>query len=57
MDLGLSGRKAIVCASTAGLGLACAVALAEEGASVAINGRDEERLRSAAELVGRGGEG
>jgi len=57
MDLGLCGRKAIVCASTAGLGLACAVALAEEGASVAINGRDEERLRSAAELVGRGGEG
>lgn len=31
MDLGLSRRKAIVCASTAGLGLACAVALAEEG--------------------------
>lgn len=52
MDLGLAGRRAIVCASTAGLGLACAVALAEEGASVVINGRDEERLRAAAELVG-----
>jgi len=51
MDLGLAGRKAIVCASTAGLGLACATALAAEGASVVINGRDEERLREAEKSV------
>ena len=41
-----------MCASTAGLGLAGAVALAEEGAPVVTNGRDEERLRAAAERLG-----
>ena len=51
MDLGISGRRAIVCASTQGLGLACAIALAQEGVDVAINGRDEERLAAAAKTV------
>jgi 3-oxoacyl-[acyl-carrier protein] reductase len=34
MDLGLTGRTALVCGASAGLGLACAEALAEEGANV-----------------------
>ena len=34
MDLGLKGRKAIICASSQGLGLACATALAREGCTV-----------------------
>lgn len=44
MDLGISGRNALVCASSRGLGRACATALARAGARVAINGRDEARL-------------
>jgi 3-oxoacyl-[acyl-carrier protein] reductase len=44
MDLGISGRNAIVCASSRGLGRACATALARAGAKVAINGRDEALL-------------
>lgn len=40
MDLGIAGRNAIVCASSKGLGRACAVELAHAGARVAINGRD-----------------
>ena len=51
MDLGISGRHAIVCASSSGLGLACAIALAQEGVHVAINGRDEERLAAALKQV------
>ena len=51
MDLGIAGRKAIVCASSRGLGRACATALAEAGCEVVINGRDRERLAAtAAEL-------
>ncbi|NVO15638.1 MAG: SDR family oxidoreductase [Rhodoplanes sp.] len=44
MDLGLAGRTAIVCASSRGLGRACAQRLAEAGCTVVINGRDRERL-------------
>jgi 3-oxoacyl-[acyl-carrier protein] reductase len=47
MDLGLQGRKALVCASSSGLGLACARALAREGAVVTLNGRNSERLKAA----------
>jgi 3-oxoacyl-[acyl-carrier protein] reductase len=51
MDLGIAGRKAIVCASSQGLGKGCACALAQAGVSLVINGRDRERLeRTAAEL-------
>ena len=46
MDLGISGRKAIVCASSRGLGRACAMSLAEAGVDLVINGRDEQQLAS-----------
>lgn len=48
MDLGLAGRKAIICASSRGLGKACARALAEAGCEVVINGRDPKKLDAAA---------
>ena len=44
MDLGIKGKSAIVCASSRGLGRACATSLARAGAHVAINGRDAEVL-------------
>ena len=44
MDLGIAGRKAIVCASSKGLGRACAQALAEAGCAIVLNGRDAEAL-------------
>ena len=51
MDLGLSGRCAVVCASTGGLGEATARALAAEGASVVVSGRRGDRAKEiAAEL-------
>src|SRR5205807_2696560 len=48
MDLGIAGRKAIVCASSRGLGRACAFALAEAGCDIVINGRDASRLEATA---------
>ncbi|MFO1115205.1 MAG: SDR family oxidoreductase [Beijerinckiaceae bacterium] len=51
MDLGIAGRKAIVCASSQGLGLACASALAREGCHVVINGREPGRLAEAATAI------
>ena len=48
MDLGIAGRKAIVCASSRGLGRGCALALAEAGCDVVINGRDKTRLEATA---------
>ncbi len=47
MDLGIAGKTALLCASNAGLGLACAKALAVEGVSVVINGRDPEKTEAA----------
>src|SRR5215212_12034580 len=44
MDLGISGRKAIVCASSRGLGRACAEALAEAGCEVVVKGRTQETV-------------
>lgn len=49
MDLGLKGRTAIVCASSRGLGRACAEALAAEGAAIVLNGRTESDLLAAAD--------
>jgi 3-oxoacyl-[acyl-carrier protein] reductase len=51
MDLGIAGRKAIVCASSRGLGLACAKALAEAGCEVVINGRNVDKLAAAAAVL------
>ena len=51
MDLGLTGRRAIVCASSRGLGRACARALAAEGVAVVINGRDAATLAATAEEI------
>jgi 3-oxoacyl-[acyl-carrier protein] reductase len=48
MDLGISGRRAVIAASSAGLGFACAQSLAREGVHVVLNGRDPERLDAAA---------
>ncbi len=51
MDLGLKGRKAIVCAGSKGLGKGCAAALAAEGVDIVVNGRGPEALEAtAAEL-------
>ena len=54
MDLGIAGKRAAVAAASSGLGLASAAALAAEGATVAICGRDEKRLEAAAAAVGHG---
>ncbi|MBO9512586.1 MAG: SDR family oxidoreductase [Variovorax sp.] len=51
MDLGIAGRRALVCASSKGLGLACATALAQEGCEVTINGRDAQALEQAAQRL------
>jgi 3-oxoacyl-[acyl-carrier protein] reductase len=53
MDLGIRGRKAIVCASSRGLGKACAMSLAREGCDVTINGLDQARLEAAADEISR----
>jgi 3-oxoacyl-[acyl-carrier protein] reductase len=51
VDLGISDRHAIICASSRGLGFACADALAREGVHVVINGRDADTLAAAAERL------
>ena len=48
MDMEIKGKKAIVCASSRGLGKGCAEALASEGVDLVINGRNEEVLSSTA---------
>ena len=48
MDLGLKGRKAIVCAASKGLGRACAMALAREGVEVVITARTAAALEATA---------
>ena len=48
MDLGIAGRKAIVCASSKGLGRACAVKLAEAGCEIVVNGRTRDVLETTA---------
>ncbi len=48
MDLSISGRRALVCASSKGLGLACATSLAREGVAVTMTARGAEVLEAAA---------
>jgi len=52
MDLGISGRKAIVCGASQGLGRGVATALAVEGVQVLIVARNPERLEAAAKAIG-----
>jgi len=51
MNLGLAGKTAVVSGSTAGIGLAIAAALAEEGARVIVNGRTEARVTAALQRI------
>ena len=48
MDLGIKGRRAIVCAGSKGLGKACAVALAREGVELFLNARTPDVLETTA---------
>ena len=52
MDLGIAGRRALVCAASKGLGRGCAQALADAGCDVTIVARNAELLRRTAEEIG-----
>jgi 3-oxoacyl-[acyl-carrier protein] reductase len=51
MDLGISGKQALVCGASKGLGRGCAEALAAEGVHVTLVARTEETLRATAEEI------
>ena len=51
MDLGIKGRRAIVCAGSRGLGRGCAVSLAQNGVDLVINGRDRASLEETAQAI------
>ena len=53
MDLGLAGRKALVCAASRGLGRGCAMALAREGVDLTITARTAAPLEATAEDIRR----
>ena len=53
MDLGISGKKAIICASSKGLGRACARTLAREGVNITVNARHLAALAETAEAIRR----
>ncbi len=57
MDLKLTGKSAIVCASSKGLGKACALALAKEGVNVWISARHKDALNAAASEIAAAGGG
>jgi 3-oxoacyl-[acyl-carrier protein] reductase len=52
VDLGLAGKRALVCAASKGLGRGCAEALAREGVAVTICARGEDTVRQAAAAIG-----
>lgn len=51
MKIDLSGKRAVVSGSTAGIGLAIATGLAVAGAEVVVNGRTEERVQQAISTI------
>lgn len=51
MDLGISGKRALVCASSKGLGLGCAEALAAAGVNLVMNARGAEALEASAQAI------
>jgi 3-oxoacyl-[acyl-carrier protein] reductase len=51
MDLGIRGKRALVCASSKGLGLGCARALAAAGVDLVMNARGAEALEAAADAI------
>ena len=51
MDLGIKGKRALVCASSKGLGRGCAEALAEAGVDLVLNGRGAEALEATASHI------
>ena len=51
MDLGIKGKKALVCASSKGLGLGCAEHLAAAGVNLVMNARGAEALEAAADAI------
>ena len=51
MDLGIAGRKALVCAASKGLGRGCALALAQNGVEVTITARTADALEQAAQEI------
>lgn len=51
MDLGIAGKRAVVCAASKGLGRGCAMALAEAGVNLVINARGAEALEATAEAI------
>ncbi|HJS87892.1 MAG TPA: SDR family oxidoreductase [Acetobacteraceae bacterium] len=53
MDLGIKGRKAIVCAASKGLGKACAMSLAREGVDLVITARTADTLEATTEEIRR----
>ena len=56
MDLGIAGRRALVCAASEGLGKACALALATNGVDVVVTGRTPDKLaRAKAEIEAASG--
>ena len=57
MDLGLSGKRALVLASSGGLGLGIAGKLCAEGAHVLISGRSQDKLENAADALSNAGPG
>lgn len=51
MDLGIKGKRALICASSRGLGLGCAESLAEAGVDLVMNARGSEALEAAAQAI------
>lgn len=51
MDLGIAGKRAVVCASSKGLGLGCAEALAAAGVHLVMNARGTEALEASADAI------